>query len=404
MGIFLDTVEDNDESKGWRVETLRQKLGIPPSTPRQFPSVACPVCQQGFFSDTELQNHIFHNHKDRRCYIRLNERILREGISYEESEIQQLEAYSSDTQAVLVLQLDTSSPIHIQLDNTRIDLAVHIPPNFAGELKLCLKDSSGQQDITCYCRSLPELDYSDLDKTILELQRRVNVGEHYIDWHKYKKPLLQSSEHLLRQKYLRGMLEYLWAHNQEVNCHSLNYQSHEHRVSCYSDNYQLISQSYENACGYLQPFASYVPQQTRRAIALKMNWFLELKGTPETSLFYLAWHFFKHSYEIVASVTLPLPNVRQSNQKPGILLDNFHQELLDVLKIYYCKRSSLGNGCLVKLETLLQETTNSNYRDKLALLKARLFREWGDDYRAKQAYYSIKYHRLFKAEASTFNV
>lgn len=402
MGIFLDTVEDNDESNGWRVEALRQKLGVPPSTPRQFPSVTCPVCQQGFSCNSELQNHIFYIHKEHRCYIRFNERILREGVLYEESEIQQLEVYSSDSQATLTLQLDTSSPIHIQLDNTQTELATYIPSNFAGKLKLCLKDSSGQQDITCYYRTLPELDYCDLNETILELQSRVNIGDHNIDWYKYKKLLFQSNEHLLRQNYLRGMLEYLWAHDQEVNCCSINYESHEDIISCYSANYQLLFQSYENAFGYLQPFASYIPQQTRRAIALKMNWFLELKWTAESSLFFLAWHFFRHSYECVALVTLPLPSAMQ--QKQGILLDNFHQELLNALKLYYCDRSTLSNGWLVKLETLLQGTTNNNYRHKLILLKARLFREWGDVHRAKQAYHSIKYHRLFGAEASTFNV
>ncbi|WP_375473041.1 hypothetical protein [uncultured Nostoc sp.] len=65
-------------------------------------------------------------------------------------------------------------------------------------------------------------------------------------------------------------------------------------------------------------------------------------------------------------------------------------------------RSTLKYGWLVKLERLLNNMDNRNYKDKLALLKARLFREWGEVNQAKEAYRSIKTHPIVKAEATGF--
>ncbi len=76
MGILSDTVEDNAESEGWRIESIRQKLGIPSSTPRSFPSVICPLCEQFFFSNTDLQNHIFNEHRDYYGNIPFNGTVL----------------------------------------------------------------------------------------------------------------------------------------------------------------------------------------------------------------------------------------------------------------------------------------------------------------------------------------
>lgn len=75
MGIFLDTVEDNAESEGWRTESIRQNLGIMPSTLRSFPSVNCPLCQQLFFDNADLQNHIFKEHRDYYGYKSVNGHI-----------------------------------------------------------------------------------------------------------------------------------------------------------------------------------------------------------------------------------------------------------------------------------------------------------------------------------------
>lgn len=319
MGIFLDTVEDNAESEGWRVESIRQKLGIPTSTPQQFPAVSCPLCPQLFFSDTELQDHIFDQHRDYCGYFSINGLILHEGRHFKE-------------------------------------------------------------------RDIRELNYADLDDIVFNLQTRIDKGKRIADWAKYKTPLHQSNEHPLRKQYLTAMLEYLGAHYQEVTDQSSNYQS--------------LSEQFGRAYGYLQPFPFHLAQQTRRSIALKMNWFCQVGDAPENSLFFWAWHFFEHEYSTVTSVTLSPTSSRQAQ---GIILDHFHQELLDALILYYCDRATLNHGWLVKLELLLRETTNRNYLDKLALLKARLFREWEEVNQAKQAYRSIRNHPTFGAEARAFN-
>jgi len=318
MGIFLDTIEDNAESEGWKVESIRQKLGIPPSTQRSFPSVNCPLCQQLFFSDTDRQNHIFNEHRDYYGEERVNSRIFGEGSQFTEKDIQKL--------------------------------------NFA-----------------------------DLDDIVFDLQTRIYRGNRIDNWANYKAPLNRSNEHPLRKEYLQGMLEYLGAHYQEINEHSTNYQS--------------LSEQFCRAFGYLQRFPWKVAQQTCYSIGFKMNWFRQLAETPKHSLFFRAGQFFVNDYESVAAITLPPTGSRQTE---GIIIDSFHQQFLEALSLYYYDRSTLQYGWLVKLERLLNSTSNRNYTDKLALLKARLFREWGEVNQAKQAYRSIRNHPIFEAEAGGF--
>jgi hypothetical protein len=318
MGIFLDTVEDNAESQGWRVEFIRQKLGLMPSIPRSFPSIICPLCQQSFFNDKDLQNHIFKEHRDYDGCIYINNRIL-----------------AKDKQ-------------------------------FTNE-------------------DFKNLNLNDLDDIVFDLQSRIDKGNTIDDWAKYKAPLNQSEEHPLRQQYLKGMLEYLGAHYQEVKQQSTNYQS--------------LSDQLGRAFGYLQPFPLLLAQQTRYSIAFKMNWFGELEKSPQDSLFFWAGHFFMNDYESVAKITLPPIGSRQTQ---GIIIDYFHEEFLEALIRYYCDRASLNYGWLEKLKCLIDNTNNRNYTDKLALLKARLFREWGEDKQAKEAYSSIRNHPIFKNEAQGF--
>lgn len=55
--------EDNAESEGWRIERIRVKLGISSPEAQKFPTKVCPICQRKFFSDHDLQDHIFDMHR-----------------------------------------------------------------------------------------------------------------------------------------------------------------------------------------------------------------------------------------------------------------------------------------------------------------------------------------------------
>jgi hypothetical protein len=315
MGIFLDTIEDNAESEGWRVESIRQKLGKPRSTLQSFPSFFCSLCPQCFFNGTDLQNHIFNEHRDYYGYIHTNDYILGEDGQFTE-------------------------------------------------------------------KNITKLNFADLDNIICDLQTRINRGNCIDNWAKYKAPLHQSNEHPLRKQYIQGMLEYLGAHYQEINEQSCNYQS--------------LSEQFGRAYAYLQPFPFSLAQQTCHSIAFKMNWFQQLAQAPKHSLFFWAGQFFVNDYENVATISLPSTGSRQTQ---GIIIDYFHEEFLEALRLYYCERSTLKHGWLIKLERLLNSASNRNYKDKLVLLKARLFRYWGEINQAKQAYHSIRNHPIFGVEA-----
>jgi hypothetical protein len=316
MGIFLDTLEDNAESEGWRVESIRQKLGITPSTSQSFPSFECPLCQQSFFNDTDRQNHIFDEHRD--YYVRVNGSIL-----------------TKDKQFT-------------------------------------------NQDIK-------KLNFSDLGEIVFDLQTKIDRGNSIDDWTNYTVPLNQPKEHPLRKQYLRGMLEYLGAHYFEVLQKSINFDS--------------LSEQFGRAFGYLQPFHLMLAQQTRYSVALKMNWFPQLAGVPEHSLFFWAGYFFTKDYETVTAITLPSFSNKQTQ---GVIIDDFHKKFLEGVELYYCDRSTLDYKWLLELEELLNDTSNRNYITKLQLLKARLFREWGYTNQARQAYRSIKNYSIFRVEAKGF--
>jgi hypothetical protein len=315
MGIYLDTVEDNDELVGWRVEDIKQKLGILSPPPRSFPSSECPVCSQFFFTEIELNDHIFAEH--RHNYIRIDSHIIREGTYINLSEADQ-------SQLV------------------------------------------------------------ELEKEIASLQVRIDKNDRSIDdlWSKYNAILYSP----IQAQYLFGFLEYLRAHDLEVNRHS--------------SDFNALSRHFGTAYGKLQPFSTLLAQQIRRTIAFKMNWFREHQEVPESSLFFLAWHFFTHSYEDV-TVIHDLPIISSRHQQ-GIVLDGFHSELLEAIQLYYSDRSKLNYNWLNKLKCLAG-VINRNYLDKLNLFQARLYRDWQNAEQAKVAYRSIKTHPEFGMEASSFN-
>ncbi|NJL90040.1 MAG: hypothetical protein HC916_09810, partial [Coleofasciculaceae cyanobacterium SM2_1_6] len=162
-----------------------------------------------------------------------------------------------------------------------------------------------------------------------------------------------------------------------------------------------LSRHFETAYGKLQPFSTLLAQQTCRAIAFKMSWFREHQEVPASSLFFLAWHFFTHSYED-ATVIHDLPIIHSRHQQ-GIVLDGFHSELLEAIQRYYSDRSKLNYNWIDKLERLADGIINRNYLDKLNLFKARLYRDWQNPEQAKIAYRSIRTHPEFGMEASSFN-
>ena len=223
-----------------------------------------------------------------------------------------------------------------------------------------------------------------LDQKILKLQEKINRNDRSIDdeWHKYK----SADFNQLQWRYLSGILEYLRAHDLEVNRHSSN-----------SDT---LSDQFGRAYGRLKPFPTQLAQGVRCAITFKMNWFHETIQIPETSLFFLSWHFFTHSYEVVDEIQdLPIPKMRNTQ---GVILDSFHLELLESIHLYYSERSTITNSWLEKLDRLLQGINNRNYFDKLYLFKARVYRGWHKDNEAKSEYRKIIAHPQFGSEASAY--
>jgi hypothetical protein len=316
MGIYLDTVEDNDESLGWKVEARRQLLGIPQPPPRNLPSVKCPRCGLLFLKTSDLDDHIFveHRHEQtgRRCYV------------YAESSHQKK------------LDIDPSQLIPI-------------------------------------------------DEEMALLQLRIDKNDRRIEdeWHVYQPRLDESSQ----GQYLSGILEYLRAHDLEVNRCSTDFKS--------------LSEHFNRAYRKLRPFRTLMAQQICQTIALKMSWFKEYTETPESSLFCLAFHFFTHSYEEVAKIDNLI--VASNRRKQGVILDGFHSEFLEVMKFYYSDRLALNHNWICKLELLLSGVSNECCAGKLALFKARLYRDWQEVNRAKESYYVIRNHHEFGLEAREFN-
>lgn len=63
MGIFLDTIEDNQE-RGWHIDVQRYIDRVSQAEPStRSPSKNCPTCNRIFFSDKDFQDHIFSEHR-----------------------------------------------------------------------------------------------------------------------------------------------------------------------------------------------------------------------------------------------------------------------------------------------------------------------------------------------------
>lgn len=317
MGIYLDTLEDNDELSGWKIEQIREKLGIRSLPSRELPSIICPICQSFFFTEVELNNHIFERHRHE--YVNKN-----------------LLFQSSNHQAFNEL-----------------------------ELKLLKK----------------------LEAEIESLQVRIDRNDRTVDdeWWQYQDSIYTNTFSL--SQYQSGLLEYLRGHDLEVNRHSRDFDA--------------ISVHFGSAYGKLQPFTTPLAQLACRAIAFKMNWFNQHLDVSENSVFFLAWHFFTQPYDKVKEVDdLPPLDMKQPQ---GIILDAFHSDLLEAIKMYYSDRSKINYNWVYRLDKLLEGISNQNYLYKFSLFKARMYREWGDVHKAKEAYRMIKNHPEFRMEVKTFN-
>jgi len=71
MGIFLDTVEDNQE-RGWDKE-IDHYIVIQPDI--KSPMEVCPECRGRFFTDQDLQDHIFEEHRHKDFLVRVGDKI-----------------------------------------------------------------------------------------------------------------------------------------------------------------------------------------------------------------------------------------------------------------------------------------------------------------------------------------
>ena len=317
MGIYLDTLEDNDELSGWKIEQIREKLGIQSLPSRELPLITCPICQRFFFTEVELNNHIFEGHRHE--YV--NKTLLFQ---------------SSNRQAFNEL-----------------------------DLKLLKK----------------------LEAEIESLQVRIDRNDRTVDdeWWQYQDSIYTNTFSL--SQYQFGFLEYLRGHDLEVNRHSRDFDA--------------ISVHFGSAYGKLQSFATPLAQLACRAIAFKMNWFNQHLDVSENSVFFLAWHFFTQTYDKVKEVDdLPPLDIKQ---RQGIILDAFHSDLLEAIKTYYSDRSKINYNWIYRLDKLLEGISNQNYLYKFSLFKARIYREWGDIHKAKEAYRMIKNHPEFGKEAKAFN-
>lgn len=318
MGIYLDTVEDNDELIGQRIEASQPSNSVFRKVSESV--VKCPCCG---VTKKCLNDHIFSQHRhdhtsnttNQNCSLP-NQNLRLKNLINIENEI-----------------------FNLQKLIDKNDKQIH---SLFSNYSLQLNDSSMQYDST-------------------------------------------------QKQYLRGCLEYLRAHHLEVNEHS--------------SDLNTLSSQFEHAYTQLKPFSTFLANQIRCAVAFKMNWFrrdhnwfLQDQGIP-TSLFFLAWHFFNFNYEDVTKFdNFPIRNRR----KQGIILDQFHLELLNALQFYYCNRQKLNdNRLLNKLDELVRQTENPNYVHKLQLFKARLYRDWKDFEKAKIAYHAIKTHPYFGKEASS---
>lgn len=212
---------------------------------------------------------------------------------------------------------------------TYSDLQNHIFDLHKDEKNTCLASDPYLEQ----SNEIINIDYSDINNLLFELQTKINQGKRIDDWSKYKQVLINPKEHNLRKKYLKGILDYINSHY-------------------YETTQETFVEQFERAYGDLDFFAPKVKiaQQICCSIALKMNWFEQLNNLSDYSLFSLAYHFFTQPYQVVNITIIPLIEKRQ---KQGIIIDDFHQELLECLQLYYCSRSNLTYTNIRKLELLI---------------------------------------------------
>lgn len=382
MADWKDFYEDNRERLGQYLDVIEPR-GHRGDGEFQSPPIVifCPLCHSAHTSEERLSTHLFKTHAGQHVYLRVNGRIVRD-LVWTTGGIHELSLVLLGYSFAEVRLVGPGLKVSCSVGND-VSLKKYITGEIEGEIQITVEPSGGRRmEFSIFSRSLPSFRCAELDSAILALQERharfpemPNIAEWRIE-----AASQISSLGKLESRYLDGFYEYILAFHLEEKRKLSEAKVH-----------------FEEAFGNLLPFRTPLAHSAQCVLGLRMNCFGILKRAPEGSSVAAADCFFNEPFETKWSVREPLDAMN-----PFITYaDAFTVVLVNTLVSYYAGDVGALQQGITALECL-PVSGEKNHEDKLALLRARVHRSFGEVARSKTIYESLRYHPWFGSEAEDY--
>jgi hypothetical protein len=375
---WKDSYEDNKETWGQYLDSLAERKGpraVPKATPSP-PVQFCPLCHAAFIEDG-LAEHIRSVHGPQHIYLRVNGRIIRD-LGWAEQGISELSLVQLGfpDATVELTAAGFRKELHVSGNE---NLRRRLPSGFEGELTVRVTPTSAPaRQFIVYARSLPEFRRDDLDALIQQMSEEdIRTGA-MPDIGSWRGRIADLG--ILEQRYLDGFFEYTLSFYLERR-----------------GQFKMAKQHFEDAFGLLLPFRTPLAHSAQCVLGIRMNCFGVLARAPRRSVVAASDTFFNNPFP-----SEWIPAVDRDTENPFMTYaDEFTIRLVFVTALFYRNDDAAFEAGLEAL-SFHPSGKDRNNEDKLALLRARSHRRYGQVVKACRAYELLRYHPLFGNEAEEY--
>ncbi|MBI1930701.1 hypothetical protein HYR99_41455 [Candidatus Poribacteria bacterium] len=336
--------------------------------------IQCPVCENTFLSNKELQQHITVSHAQDHAYILVNKQVIRD-FDYVEDRIDSIEAISLGPNEVKLQICVNGANVKNTTFSEKISLLPYLKKFTCGEVNI----SIGSQRYIIYLKDYPNFNSEVIDRAVFDYLFLPLNERKEPKWDCFN-PFISSDRSELERRYASGLYEYALAFHM-------------------MQEKKEAKDHFENAFSLLSPFANTknFAIWARCVLALRMNAFGVLKNCQFPSRFAVANYFFNDSESRFNCNDRFLIN-RNPVVEYGVYIDDCSETFLDALSAYYNEDYFMLDALCQRLELLISENDRNNW-DKLHLLYARTAVKKGNFTDARIFYQMLYSHPTFKKEA-----
>lgn len=341
-----------------------------------------PSCGKEFPSEAGLDGHLFQAHRHQDLVLRVGQRVYIDSpVVVDEPAPVLVVADGLDGIAISLAFPPNWAEVALDVTREGRRRSAEVPATliaaFPSRMRLVARWGNTSRTFELYFKTSVDLDEAialDIESKAAALQDAVLHGRP--DWTRTQREFEQLPE--LERRYGLGLFAYLFAHA-EVAADRPTKESYGH---------------FERAFWLLSPFARPLGRMASDLIAFRLGWYDRFARTTVRRL-EGASGFFR------AVPVRPDGAPVQASASAKLILDDFHQAVIDVVDAYWANDHERAASQLRSLARS-PHLSDRHLSEKFHLARARTARVLGDDATARSSYADLSESIWFKDEARAF--